>query len=339
MPSIANGYVGTVIWSDEVHVAGVFNGKAYVMPNSHGWPHNYYNHTHRARIPSTCAINFNLTGNFKANRSYALDVEDGVFYQWVQSEGVEITQRIYAHRDRKQLLINEVHVKNSRSEDIMIQMVNNMGGKSRDINFLEVNLTTKGKVREDIPKAMYGQIDITETKTSPRHSVAVVWSLIPENKTTIPNNSTKVFYFITAISSSLDSKDPVASAYDAWKSATNDKTILFHAHANAWRKIWNSGRVELEGDLKLNQAVYGSLYYIISSTRADWSYGLSPGGLPGGEEYLGHTFWDQDIWMYPPVLMLHPFMGKAGIEYRYARLQAARKIAKDYKYQGRSVMT
>ena len=82
------------------------------------------------------------------------------------------------------------------------------------------------------------------------------------------------------------------------------------------------------------QAIYGSLYYILSSTRHDWPYGLSPGGLPGGEEYMGHTFWDQDIWMYPPLVLLHPDLARSSLKYRKERLPAARRIAKEYGYKG-----
>ena len=82
------------------------------------------------------------------------------------------------------------------------------------------------------------------------------------------------------------------------------------------------------------QAVYGSMYYILSSTRHDWPYGLSPGGLPAGEEYMGHTFWDQDIWMYPPLVLLHPDLARSSLKYRKDRLPAARRIAKEYGYKG-----
>ena len=85
------------------------------------------------------------------------------------------------------------------------------------------------------------------------------------------------------------------------------------------------------------QAVYGSMYYILSSTRHDWPYGLSPGGLPGGEEYMGHTFWDQDIWMYPPLVLLHPDLARSSLKYRKDRLPAARRIAKEYGYKGKKV--
>lgn len=115
------------------------------------------------------------------------------------------------------------------------------------------------------------------------------------------------------------------------------KEKLLAEHKAAWKALWDTGRMEIEGDLEMAQAVYGSMYYILSSTRHDWPYGLSPGGLPGGEEYMGHTFWDQDIWMYPPLVLLHPDLARSSLRYRKNRLPAARRIAKEYGYRGRKV--
>ena len=112
------------------------------------------------------------------------------------------------------------------------------------------------------------------------------------------------------------------------------KEQLLAEHKAAWKALWDSGRIEIEGDLEMAQAVYGSMYYILSSTRHDWPYGLSPGGLPAGEEYMGHTFWDQDIWMYPPLVLLHPDLARSSLKYRKDRLPAARRIAKEYGYKG-----
>ena len=115
------------------------------------------------------------------------------------------------------------------------------------------------------------------------------------------------------------------------------KEKLLTEHKAAWKTLWDTGRIDIEGDLEMAQAVYGSMYYILSSTRHDWPYGLSPGGLPGGEEYMGHTFWDQDIWMYPPLVLLHPDLARSSLKYRKDRLPAARRIAKEYGYKGKKV--
>ena len=122
--------------------------------------------------------------------------------------------------------------------------------------------------------------------------------------------------------------------WSLWCVTFRVKEHLLEEHKAAWKALWDTGRIEIEGDLEMAQAVYGSLYYILSSTRHDWPYGLSPGGLPAAEEYMGHTFWDQDIWMYPPLVLLHPDLARSSLGYRSERLPAARRIAKEFGYKG-----
>jgi trehalose/maltose hydrolase-like predicted phosphorylase len=54
-------------------------------------------------------------------------------------------------------------------------------------------------------------------------------------------------------------------------------------------------RVQIGGNLTIASTVNASLYYILSATRPDWQYGLSPGGL-ARDDYEGHSFWDCGEW-------------------------------------------
>ena len=53
---------------------------------------------------------------------------------------------------------------------------------------------------------------------------------------------------------------------------------------------------------------------------------------------MGHTFWDQDIWMYPPLVLLHPDLARSSLRYRSERLPAARRIAKEFGYKGNKTL-
>jgi len=137
MASIGNGYIATIVYSDTMHLSGVYNGRAF----SRRWPiYPVYltDHTHRARIPSTCAINYTVP-NISGSHSYALDVSQGIFYHWFESDdqNLEVEQRIYAHRSRKNLFVVEFAVKNNLGIDIMLNFTNNMGRPSKDIIFQE----------------------------------------------------------------------------------------------------------------------------------------------------------------------------------------------------------
>jgi trehalose/maltose hydrolase-like predicted phosphorylase len=75
------------------------------------------------------------------------------------------------------------------------------------------------------------------------------------------------------------------------------------------------------------------LYHLYAFTREGSSSSPSPMGL-SGLGYNGHVFWDTELWMYPGLLLLHPELGKSLLEYRYQRLEAAKRNAFDKGYKG-----
>eukprot|EP01065_Artemidia_motanka_P002399 TRINITY_DN11142_c0_g1_i1.p1 TRINITY_DN11142_c0_g1~~TRINITY_DN11142_c0_g1_i1.p1 ORF type:complete len:463 (+),score=98.55 TRINITY_DN11142_c0_g1_i1:870-2258(+) len=104
-------------------------------------------------------------------------------------------------------------------------------------------------------------------------------------------------------------------------------------HTAAWGALWDEGSISVAGDDDLAQTVNASLYYILSSTRTDWPYGLSPGGLASAG-YHGHTFWDQESWMWPPLLLLHQPLARAALQYRIDRQEGAAALARHFGHPG-----
>ena len=123
--TVANGYLGTRIFSDTIYVSGVFNG------NSTG--------SHRARIPSTIPTTVALPTdlNAKASRSYALDTEKGAFYQNITTDdgSTFLQQKVYAHRIYEHLLIAEISGRTNLTCGVKVKLTNNMGSNSTDIDF------------------------------------------------------------------------------------------------------------------------------------------------------------------------------------------------------------
>ena len=109
-----------------------------------------------------------------------------------------------------------------------------------------------------------------------------------------------------------------------------DRLIRFHN--SAWNDLWKSDIV-IEGDEQSQQDVRSMLYHLYSFSREGTSFSLSPMGL-SGLGYNGHVFWDTELWMFPSILVLHPQIAKSLIEYRYQRLEAARKNAFAHGYKG-----
>lgn len=110
------------------------------------------------------------------------------------------------------------------------------------------------------------------------------------------------------------------------------KERLLSRHHKAWDKLWESD-IQIDGDPQAQQDIRNMLYHLYSFTRENTDLSPSPMGL-SGLGYNGHVFWDSEIFMYPPLLLLHPELAKSMIEYRFRRLDAAKQQAAIYGYAG-----
>ena len=100
---------------------------------------------------------------------------------------------------------------------------------------------------------------------------------------------------------------------------------LLQFHQKAWDSLWKSD-IQIEGDAQAQQDVRSMLYHLYSFVREGTALSPSPMGL-SGLGYNGHVFWDSELWMYPAILVMRPELGKSMIEYRYQRLEAAKRNA------------
>ena len=107
---------------------------------------------------------------------------------------------------------------------------------------------------------------------------------------------------------------------------------LINFHNKAWDSLWTSDII-IDGDAQAQQDVHSMMYHLYSFTREGTAYSLSPMGL-SGLGYNGHVFWDTELWMFPAILVLHPEMAKSLVEYRYQRLEAAKRNAFSHGYKG-----
>ena len=107
---------------------------------------------------------------------------------------------------------------------------------------------------------------------------------------------------------------------------------LINFHNKAWDELWKSDIV-IEGDDQSQQDIHSMLYHLYSFAREGSANSPSPMGL-SGLGYNGHVFWDTELWMYPSYLVLHPEMAKGMVEYRFQRLDAAKKNAFNHGYKG-----
>ncbi len=150
---------------------------------------------------------------------------------------------------------------------------------------------------------------------------------------TLQKGETFSFSLFGSVCNSQDFHDPIGESerFVVYAQQTGAPNLL-QGHINKWNELWESDIV-IEGDPQSQLDVRFALYNLYSFQRDDNDLSISPMGL-SSQGYNGHVFWDAEIWMYPPLLVLHPEMGKTMVNYRINRLPEAINRAKNYGYNG-----
>lgn len=107
---------------------------------------------------------------------------------------------------------------------------------------------------------------------------------------------------------------------------------IMKAHHRLWDELWQ-GDIEIEGDAQAQQVVRFALFNLYSYARSGSALSISPMGL-SAQGYNGHIFWDTELWMYPPMLMLNQGIARSMVDYRTSRLGQAIRKADQYGYRG-----
>ncbi len=137
-----------------------------------------------------------------------------------------------------------------------------------------------------------------------------------------------------ATSRDENTASPVDSA-QAMLSRLSNFDDLFQRHAERWRELWESADMIIEGDELAQQIVRLHIYHLLctaSPHNVHIDAGMPARGLHG-EAYRGHVFWDS-LFVMPFYYQRFPEIARAGLMYRYRRLDAARNYAREYGYAG-----
>ncbi|MBI1755697.1 MAG: hypothetical protein HYR64_01145 [Fimbriimonas ginsengisoli] len=85
--------------------------------------------------------------------------------------------------------------------------------------------------------------------------------------------------------------------------------------------------ITVDGPIEDQRAINSFIYYIWGSTHPEANRPPGPFGL-SNERYIGHVFWDADIWLFPALCLLDPDRAKVIPTYRLRMADAARAQAK-----------
>jgi alpha,alpha-trehalase len=110
---------------------------------------------------------------------------------------------------------------------------------------------------------------------------------------------------------------------------------LMESHVLAWRGLWDRFRTQAHADGVMQRTLRLHLFHLlqtVSPNSAAHDVGIPPRGLHG-EAYRGSIMWDEIFVL--PILDLHlPSLTRAALAYRYHRLPAARRAAREAGHAG-----
>ena len=137
-----------------------------------------------------------------------------------------------------------------------------------------------------------------------------------------------------SIYTSMESKNPLKKAQEKISQELNYNQ-LFLEHKNSWSKIWDDIDIFIKGDRLSQKIVRLNAYHLVISNSpisTKWDSGIYARGLTG-ECYRGHIFWD-DVFIFPFYCMNFPLVAKNVLMYRVKRLDAAKRNAQEFNYDG-----
>lgn len=141
---------------------------------------------------------------------------------------------------------------------------------------------------------------------------------------------------LVCVYTSRDVDDPVAVA-----AAHLDEVLrrqgaegVLAAHRRAWEERWAACDVRVEGDDAAQRALRFAAYHLSSAANAaDERSSIGARALTGGR-YMGHVFWDTEMFMLPFFTFTDPAAARALLMYRHHTLPAARARAEALGHRG-----
>uniref|UniRef100_A0A8C5H4G3 Protein-glucosylgalactosylhydroxylysine glucosidase n=1 Tax=Gouania willdenowi TaxID=441366 RepID=A0A8C5H4G3_GOUWI len=317
LPPLANGLLGWKVYNNIMHMGGIYNGEG--------------GRCHRADVP--CPLSVRLEVEEPAEHMFSLDTRSGIFSHSLTTSSFTASQSLYAHRFYSNLMVMEVllvrHV--TSEQPITVSLTTSFTPRSKDIVF-ESGPDYEGGSH------ILGQTKTAEFPGASCHTVHLIWTPIPLTLTLQPQQPQARWGFILAVA---DTADSAMARYDEGLSLMATGSLR-PSHVKAWKEMWLQSTVEVVGPQDLNKAVIGCLFYLLSAFPFIYEHpspfgGVSPGGLSNGgdgQDYWGHVFWDQDIWMYPGIALFYPKLARAVLEYRVGTIEGAKDNAQKQGYKG-----
>ncbi len=130
-------------------------------------------------------------------------------------------------------------------------------------------------------------------------------------------------------------RDPGGAVRDALEQARRiGWNRVLDAHQAAWAERWHCSDIEVEGDAAAQQALRFATYHLNSAANPmDERVSIGARALTG-ESYLGHVFWDTEIYLLPFYILTWPKAARSLLMYRHRTLDGARAKAARLGWRG-----
>jgi trehalose/maltose hydrolase-like predicted phosphorylase len=105
-------------------------------------------------------------------------------------------------------------------------------------------------------------------------------------------------------------------------------------HEAAWAERWRLSDIRTGGDAAAQKALRFAVYHLNSAANpSDERVSIGARGLTG-DAYLGHVFWDTEIYVLPFYILTWPEAARSLLMYRYHTLAGARAKASAMGWRG-----
>lgn len=330
IPTLSNGHIGFVVNGNSILMNGLYNGAEGL--------------SHRARIPNYSNI-MTSASCVQNSCEYRLNMQHGYFETTTTvGRSYRIVQQIYAHRHYNRAIINRIaleRLEGTLEASITLELDQ---GEDPGVDVTQTIATKQDRVAQrDITVRCFETNEIEDSLYQLQKSkVCVAHTNLPSTLTLSPNSRVTEYLHVTAIGET--EAEVKKEIQDLFTKELNNAAI-FKRHTDAWEGHWEKFGISVTGNMKLNQIIHASFFYLISNLPSEMTnqpngafYGLSPSGIGKGgvvlEEYQGHSFWDTEMWMHPPILLLNPQWSEDLLNYRYNVRQAAADNANATGFKG-----
>jgi protein-glucosylgalactosylhydroxylysine glucosidase len=106
---------------------------------------------------------------------------------------------------------------------------------------------------------------------------------------------------------------------------------LLKGHRQAWHELWRTD-ILVGGSSELQRTIHSDLFYLLENSTVDTAWPVGACGF--SSHYFGHVFWDNDLWVFPSLLLLHPARAKSLIQFRQRSLPQALARAAAHGFAG-----